>query len=73
MTDLQTDRGVYLAVWFDLESWTDDDGRRRRAAAYGSRDQLLAALNERAEQQAQHGRKIEIVVLDASLRRPTTG
>jgi hypothetical protein len=41
MADIHTNHGVYGAIWFDLESWTnEDDSRKSRAASHGSREQL---------------------------------
>jgi hypothetical protein len=70
MADFQTNHGIYIAIWFDLESWTNKDDRRKsKAAAHGSREHLFSALQEQAARQLENGRKIAIVVLDASLRR----
>jgi hypothetical protein len=71
MADFQTSYGIYIAIWFDLESWTDNDSRKKQAASHGSREHLDSALKEQATKQLENGKKIAVVVLDASLRRPT--
>lgn len=70
MADLQTHYGIYIVIWFDLESWSRDDSRRPRAAAFGGIEQLRSILNERVAEQERAGRHVAVVVLDASLRRP---
>ncbi|WP_146116628.1 MULTISPECIES: NACHT domain-containing NTPase [unclassified Arthrobacter] len=70
MADLNTNYGIYIAVWFGLESWTNQDHRRRKAAAFGSREALLSVLQEKSVLQMQAGRRVEVVVIDASLTRP---
>nr|WP_271212524.1 hypothetical protein [Rhodococcus wratislaviensis]GLK39070.1 hypothetical protein GCM10017611_59400 [Rhodococcus wratislaviensis] len=73
MADIHTNVGVYIAVWFDLESWTEDDSRRSKAAKYGSAQGLRTALEAKAAEQTDAGREIAVVVLDASLARPNGG
>jgi hypothetical protein len=70
MADFQTNHGIYIAIWFDLESWSDDDRRKKQAATHGSREHLLSTLKAQAARQVENGRRIAVVVLDASLRRP---
>jgi hypothetical protein len=70
MADLQSICGIYIAVWFDLESWTRDDSRRAKAAAHGDREELRLNLEARAAQETRGGRRVAVVILDASLRRP---
>jgi hypothetical protein len=71
MADFQTNYGIYIAIWFDLESWADNDSRKKQAASHGSREHIDSALKEQAARQLENGKKIAVVVLDASLRRPT--
>jgi hypothetical protein len=74
MADFHTNYGIYIAIWFDLESWTNnDDSRKKKAAAHGSREHLLSALQEQAAKQLKNGRRIAVVILDASLRRTRIG
>lgn len=70
MADLHTNYGIYIAIWFDPESWTTEDPRRRAAEAFGSPENLRTVLQEKAAEQETAGRHIEIVILDASRRRP---
>lgn len=70
MADTHTNYGIYIAVWFDPESWTTEDSRRRAAVAFGSPDRLRSVLQEKAAEHEIAGRHVEIVVLDASRRRP---
>ena len=71
MADFGSNFGIYLAVWFDLESWTDDtDSRRRQAKTWGDQRKFRLALEHEAARLSTHGRHITVVVLDASLRRP---
>lgn len=71
MADLHTSFGIYIVVWFDLESWKDaKDTRHRRAAVHGSADELGALLEAKAAEMKETGRQVAVVVLDASLRRP---
>lgn len=39
-TEYGTSRGIYLIVWFDLERWSDQDSRRRKAARHESAEEL---------------------------------
>lgn len=70
MADINTNFGIYIAIWFDPESWTTKDPRRRPAAAFGGPERLRSILLERAAEHETAGRHIEVVVLDASRRRP---
>lgn len=70
MADLHTNYGIYVVIWFDLESWASKDGRRGRAAAFRGPERLRSILQEKAREQKTSGRHVEVVVLDASLRRP---
>jgi hypothetical protein len=70
MADFQTNHGIYIAIWFDLESWSDDDRRKKQAATHGNRERLLSTLEAQAARQLENGRRIAVVVLDVSLRRP---
>jgi hypothetical protein len=71
MADFHTNHGIYIVLWFDVESWTDTtDSRKSRAAAHQGRIHLLSRLQQEAAGQLKYGRTIEVVVLDASLQRP---
>ncbi|WP_410790636.1 NACHT domain-containing protein [Kribbella sp. C-35] len=70
MADFQTNYGIYIVVWFDLDSWSNTDSRKSKAASHGSRESLLSRLQEQATEQLSYGHMVEVVVLDASLQRP---
>lgn len=69
MADLGAKYGVFIAVWFDLDSWDADDSRRRK----GQRFPTPASLHEAIENATvARGRAdgIALRVLDASIRWP---
>ncbi|MFC8408749.1 NACHT domain-containing protein [Arthrobacter sp. NPDC057259] len=70
MADIHSSFGIYIVIWFDPESWTPSDQRRRSAAAFGGLEELRAALNVKVSEQAKAGHNVALVILDASLRRP---
>ncbi|MGF0244783.1 NACHT domain-containing protein [Rhodococcus erythropolis] len=69
MADLHTSVGIYIAVWFDLDSWTITDRRRRNAAKYATAEGLRKVLEAKAADQKRAGNNVAVVVLDASLGR----
>ncbi|WP_133059111.1 NACHT domain-containing protein [Nocardioides sp. PD653-B2] len=70
MADLQTNHGLYIVAWFDQRSWTDaSDSRRGAAARFGGIEELRAALQNEVDRLTNLGRQINVVVLDASIRR----
>lgn len=69
MADLRTAHGVYLVVWFDLESWTDDTDRRRDKATRRERSTTERVLVAKAVELADRGITVSPVMLDASRRR----
>ncbi|WP_323958883.1 hypothetical protein GC088_10015 [Arthrobacter sp. JZ12] len=71
MADLHTKHGIYIAIWFDPESWTPEDARRRKAEALGTPERLRSVLQAEADLYKRAGRHVEVVVLDASRRRPS--
>jgi hypothetical protein len=69
MEDLGANYGVFVAVWFDVESWDPNDSRRRN----GQRFRTPAALGEAIENAMEAtGRPdgVALRVLDASIRWP---
>ena len=72
MADFQTDFGVYIVVWFDPADWATADNRRQAVASHGDKQELLDVLKKKADEYTKIGKQISIVLLDASLRRPTT-
>lgn len=69
MADFQTEYGIYIVVWFDQQSWTDNSDRRRGTAArFAGIDDLRTQLDEAA---AAAGGRVAVVVLNASIRRMT--
>lgn len=69
MADLGAKYGVFIVVWFDVDSWNADDSRRRN----GQRFPTPAALHEAVENAlVARGRAdgIALRVLDASIRWP---
>ncbi len=72
MKDLHSSHGIYIAIWFDPESWNNNDGRRRRAKRHGTAAMLLERLVAAAELVSDDRRKVEVIVLDASLRRQSS-
>ncbi|KZF13364.1 hypothetical protein A2J03_15455 [Rhodococcus sp. EPR-157] len=70
MKDLHSSHGIYIAIWFDPESWSDKDGRRARSQRYGAAANLFERLDKAAEAVRRGGKTIAVVVLDASLSRP---
>ncbi|GAA1127126.1 hypothetical protein [Arthrobacter flavus] len=72
MADLHTNYGLYVVIWFDPEMWTDTDYRRQRVARISGLDKLRADLGDTIAEQEAAGRHIALIVLDASLHRPST-
>jgi hypothetical protein len=60
--------GIYLAVWFDQETWDSADARRRRRGALPIAD-LKARLVEQATELSVTPDHVAAVVLDASVRQ----
>jgi hypothetical protein len=69
MTDVGTPHGVYVVVWFDVDSWDDGDGRRQVTNGR-DRAETLAALENQAALLRERGIAVAVVFLDASARRP---
>ncbi|WP_146115236.1 hypothetical protein [Microbacterium sp. MYb66] len=70
MADLGAKYGVFIAVWFDVDSWDPDDSRRRN----GQRFSTPTALHEAVEKAMEVNRGadgVAVRVLDASIRWPT--
>ncbi len=69
MLDYQIDHGIYIVAWFDPESWTSDDSRRRKSARHGDLETVRAALESLARKQDAMGKCVQVRVLDCSLKR----
>lgn len=70
MSDLQSDFGLYIVVWFDVGNWDEGDSRRRqvgRRTPQAFDEHLMPVLDRLAES----GRDVRVFHLDASLSRPT--
>lgn len=72
MKDLYSRHGIYITLWFDPADWTDTDTRRRQAVKFDSAPAMQAVLQAEAEAVKPHDGQISVVVLDASLTRPST-
>jgi len=61
--------GIYLALWFDLESWDDPDDaeRRNRAARLGGINVFRKYLEDQTNRLQTPGHRITSFVLDATL------
>ncbi len=69
MHDIGSSYGIYVALWYDLESWDDADTRRRAAKSHQSSENLRNTLESTAALLNGNGRLITVVVLDASRTR----
>lgn len=69
MSDIGTHHGFFLVAWFDPESWAQTD-RRRQAASRFSREEIEQRLLTQVEELRNRGDEIDLVILDASYRRP---
>jgi hypothetical protein len=59
--------GIYLVVWFESESWTDQDGRRA-ACARRDCDEIVRVLAERArELEESHALYLRVVAITVRL------
>lgn len=68
MADVGAKAGIYIVVWFDTESWSLEDSRRRAVAGM-ERSVIEDLLVEQQQALAGSGRKVAVVHLDASRRR----
>ena len=69
MSDIGTHHGFLLVVWFDQASWDPSD-RRRQLSARVSKDEMENLLQAQSEELRSRGYEIDVVILDASYRRP---
>ncbi|MGH8954541.1 MAG: hypothetical protein ACRDVF_05950 [Microbacterium sp.] len=70
MADLGAKYGVFIAVWFDVDSWDPDDSRRRNGQRFSTPTALYEAV-EKAMEVSSGADGVAVRVLDASIRWPT--
>lgn len=70
MVDLGAKYGVFIAVWFDVDSWHPDDSRRRNGQRFPTPTALHEAV-EKAMEVSSGADGVAVLVLDASIRWPT--
>ncbi|MFI5779592.1 NACHT domain-containing protein [Nocardia sp. NPDC051570] len=69
MRDMHTRLGVYIVLWFDKDSWSTKDNRRRNVINLDLGD-LRNELEKQARALDSRGNNIRVVILDASYGRP---
>jgi hypothetical protein len=68
MSRVGTTDGIYVIVWFDLDSWDDGDGRKQ-TARNRTPQSVDVAMNAELADLHSRGYNIRVVHLDASRRR----
>jgi hypothetical protein len=71
MNDIGTHAGIYIVLWTNLESWTEQSSTRDKAISI-NRIVLTEHLTQQATEQAAGGRDIRVVHLDIPYLRNRT-